>query len=96
MKKHLYLLFAVAIIVMACSQRPNPCLTFTTTPGSKVVSFSNCSTEASSYTWDDGDATFSFDTSPTHTYAASCTYTVILQAVGANDVFEEITKSVTV
>lgn len=44
------------------------------------VQFTNASTKAQSYSWDFGDASFSTDENPMHTYAASGSYQVTLIA----------------
>jgi len=58
---------------------------FTYTPnacGSTDVSFTNTSTAATSYSWNFGDGNSSTLANPTHTYAATGTYTVILTING--------------
>ena len=49
-----------------------------------VVTFTNTTTNGSSYSWDFGDASSSIDASPVHTFAANGTYTVVLTATGGN------------
>ncbi|MFK7806782.1 MAG: PKD domain-containing protein [Saprospiraceae bacterium] len=49
------------------------------------VTFSNFSSNATSYAWDFGDTNSSTDESPTHTYAAEGTYTVTLTASDGTD-----------
>jgi gliding motility-associated-like protein len=55
---------------------------------SRTVNFTNTSSNATSYSWNFGDATISTQTNPSHTYAASGTYNVRLIATtagGCND-----------
>ncbi len=49
-----------------------------------IVSFTNGSTNATSYSWDFGDFTNSSAASPTHAYAISDTYTVTMTATNGN------------
>lgn len=49
-----------------------------------TVSFSNLSTNGSSFEWDFGDGSTSTDTDPTHTYSALGDYTVTLSVDGDN------------
>jgi PKD repeat protein len=49
-----------------------------------IVTFTNGSTNATSYSWDFGDFTNSSATSPTHAYAISDTYTVTMTAINGN------------
>lgn len=48
-----------------------------------TVTFTNASSNATSYQWDFGDNSTSFETSPTHKYNAGGVYTVTLRATGA-------------
>lgn len=49
---------------------------------SQVVTFTNCSSNASSYEWDFGDGTSSTITTPTKSYSDKGTYTVRMTASG--------------
>lgn len=49
-----------------------------------VVTFTNGSTNATSYSWDFGDFTSSSAATPTHAFAASGAYTVTLTAINGN------------
>lgn len=63
-----------------------PVASFTGSPTSGTVplavSFSNASTDATSYSWNFGDGTGSTATNPSHTYTSAGTYTVTLTAFG--------------
>jgi PKD repeat protein len=56
---------------------------FTYTVNNRTVTFTNTSTNASSYLWDFGNGQTSTQASPTITYATSGTYAVLLTATGA-------------
>jgi PKD repeat protein len=74
---------------------PVPIYTFVTA-GLKAT-FTNTSTNATSYSWDFGDATaVSALVSPVHTYATAGTYSVILSAINTACGTETIQKDVTV
>lgn len=60
------------------------------------VAFSNFSQDATSYEWNFGDGNSSTETSPTHKYAASGSYTVELIAKGADNKMDASTKSITI
>ena len=67
-------------------------ITFGTTPtaagsystSGNIVSFSNTSSNATSYSWDFGDETNSSSANPSHAYAANGSYTVTLTAINGN------------
>lgn len=67
-------------------------VTFTATPtaagsftvNGNVVTFSNSSNGATSYSWDFGDFTNSSASAPVHAYAANGSYTVVLTAINGN------------
>ena len=96
MKKYFFLFVTLAVVASACQKRPDPCFTYTSTPGNLAVSFSNCSENAVNYMWNYGDGTYSDTPSPTHTYDTTGTYQVTLQATASNDVYEEETQTVVV
>jgi len=75
----------VAIFSFTGYNRPAPC----------EVTFSNTSTEASTYLWEFGEGGASTDQNPKHTYTNSGTFTVKLTAVGTGG-SNSITKSVTI
>ena len=72
-----------------------PTATFTYVADNKVVTFTNTSTNATSYSWNFGDGTTSTETSPVHTYSAFGQYTVTLSSTGsggtANSVPDQLT-----
>ena len=49
---------------------------------STPVNFTNSSTNATSYSWDFGDNSFSSETNPVHTFILAGNYTVVLTADG--------------
>lgn len=53
---------------------------FTYSVNGSTVSFTNTSTNATSYSWDFGDGNLSSETNPTHTYAQDGFYNVVLTA----------------
>jgi hypothetical protein len=67
-------------------------ITFTATPtaagsftsAGNVVTFTNASTGATSYSWDFGDFTNSSASAPAHAYAANGSYTAVLTAINGN------------
>jgi PKD repeat protein len=63
-------------------------------PAPTVVSFSNVSTNASSYDWDFGDGASSSSSSPSHVYSNAGTYSVILTARNSVGVQDTRTRTV--
>lgn len=58
-----------------------PTTSFTTAANFNVVTFTNTSTNATSYAWDFGDGNTSTEANPTHTYATGGQYEVTLTAI---------------
>ena len=63
--------------------RPIPTANFTTIQNGLTATFTNTSTNSTSYLWDFGDGMTSTETSPVHTYATPTTYQVSLFATNA-------------
>jgi PKD repeat protein len=63
---------------------PTPVASATYTVNGNVVTFTNTTSNGTSYSWDFGDQSTSIDASPVHTFAANGTYTVVLIATGGN------------
>jgi len=63
---------------------PTPVAAATYTINGNVVTFTNTTSNGTSYSWDFGDQSTSIDASPVHTFAANGTYTVVLTATGGN------------
>jgi PKD repeat protein len=61
-----------------------PVASATYTVNGNVVTFTNTTTNGTSYSWDFGDQSTSIDASPVHTFASNGTYTVVLIATGGN------------
>ena len=59
---------------------PNAVAGFTSSAAGRTVTFTNSSSNATSYSWAFGDGNFSTDTNPIHEYADDGTYTVVLSA----------------
>lgn len=57
-----------------------PTASFSAITDGYTVSFTNSSSNATSYSWDFGDGAMSTETNPSHTYAAEGNYTVTLTA----------------
>lgn len=64
-------------------------------PAPTTISFTNSSTNATSYSWDFGDNATSTATNPTHRYATGGVYTVRLTATGPSG-SNSITKTVNI
>ncbi len=67
---------------------------FTSTINGLTASFTNTSTNATSYNWDFGDNTSSTETNPTHTYMDDGTYTV--QLIATNNCGSDTTSQTVV
>lgn len=93
MKKSYLLLFALAVLLSACSKDPEAC--FSSTVAVNTVTFSNCSLEAVSYDWEFGDGTTSIAQNPIHTYAAYGTFQVTLRVTSKRGRTATITQAVT-
>nr|MBP9187047.1 PKD domain-containing protein [Bacteroidia bacterium] len=63
---------------------PNPTANYTHTANAGVVSFTNSSTNATSYTWNFGDGETSTDASPSHTFRANGLFNVKLTAINGS------------
>lgn len=62
----------------------------------QVISFTNNSTNANSYSWNFGDGNSSTNINPTHSYASTGNYIVTLIALGSNNCNDTITDTLTV
>ncbi len=80
--------------VILQAKEPQACFDASTTTGSKVAVFNNCSIDAISYEWDFGDGTTSLVQSPTHTYANYGSYQVSLRVANEEGVTDTETKTV--
>jgi PKD repeat protein len=76
--------FVLTLFMFACKKDPKASVAdFSFTANELVVTFTNNSTDALTYSWDFGDNTpASTDKSPTHTYAAKGKYIVTLTTTG--------------
>ncbi len=95
MKMKLFLsslmLLALSLMTISCTKDeeplPVPVAAFTpsktTATVGEAITFTNESTDATSYTWSFGDGTTSTDEAPSKTYTAAGTFTVTLVATGA-------------
>lgn len=97
----LLLIGLIAILLFACDDddttdpAANPVAGFTFVVNELEVTFSNSSTDATSYTWDFGDSNTTTSTNPVHTYSTSGTYQVKLTASNGT-LNNEITQSLMV
>jgi PKD repeat protein len=73
------------LTVVSCKEEPvMPSPDFTFEIADKTVTFTNTSTDATSYSWDFGDQMTSTEVNPVHTYAAYGDYDVRLTATNAD------------
>jgi PKD repeat protein len=97
MKKNRFIVFSLAALVasvlvfVSCEEDPvPPTPDFSYVIDAKTVTFTNLSTNATSYSWDFDDGNTSTETNPVHTYVAYGDYDVRLTAKGEGG--EEIKK----
>jgi PKD repeat protein len=110
MKKVLYFIAAAAAITLAACSKPDdgkeqggdktpaaaPTADFSYVADGLKVTFTDKSTNATSYKWDFGDGETAKTASPTHEYAAAGTYTVKLVVANADAVTANKEASITV
>ncbi len=96
-KSFLFLGIGLIVSLSACKKddAPKPVADFSFDVTDMVVSFTNASTDASTYLWDFGDGSTSTDENPTHTYADFGSYTVTLTSKGSGGT-NTVTYDVTV
>ncbi len=97
-----YLLAFIILFFLGCEQQsetetPLACFSVSNDDASvgEIISFSNCSTNASNYLWDFGDGNTSGEISPTHAYEEAGQYVVKLTALNREKVHAE-SKVITV
>ncbi len=73
-----------------------PTASYTSEASDLEVTFTNTSTNATSYSWDFGDGNSSTDENPVHTYASYGTYTVVLTATSVDDIDDTDSQSIEV
>ena len=108
MKTKIYLLFIIAslLVIQSCkkdddttsdAEKPTADFSYSgaNTYAPAEVSFTNNSTNATSYHWDFGDNSTSTEKNPKHTYLNGGTYTVTLKATGDGG-SETISKTVNI
>ena len=80
---HFAAILGMGILIQSCAKTPTACFTANskTVLVGDVVTFTNCSENAKSHSWDFGDASTSTDENPTHSFANAGTYIVTLQAM---------------
>ncbi len=86
---HYYYLYDLEVAAQACASEAVEVTVnvdgaaFTYTEAFNVVSFTDASTGATSWSWDFGDGTGSTDQNPVHTYAFTGSYTITLTINGS-------------
>lgn len=79
------------------SIQPNATASFTNVSGDNYdVTFTNTSTNATSYAWNFGDGATSNDQNPLHTYPGSASYTITLIASNTNGCNDTISQTIIV
>ncbi len=112
MKKKLFYLLVIGIVFNSCKKEddvaaPNntnntttPVANFNFTganaPAPRLISFSNTSSNSSSYNWDFGDGSNSSLKNPTHLYADGGNYSVTLTANGEDSKQDVIAKTISI
>lgn len=85
------LLIPLVLFALACGDEnpvaPEPVACFSYTPETAIkagdeITFTNCSENATAYSWDFGDGNTSIEENPVHTYIQEGTYTVTLTSTG--------------
>ena len=102
MKISKLLLFSSALLIsilFSGCKKPGACISLSKSDPKEdeSITFTSCSTDASSFEWDFGDNTSSTEESPAHTYNKEGTYTVKLKALSKNKKkFSETSETITV
>ncbi|HLO59670.1 MAG TPA: PKD domain-containing protein [Bacteroidales bacterium] len=85
--RNLFLFFAIGVLTLVSSCKkdddPKPVAEFDYTVDDLQVTFTDASTNATTYSWDFGDENTSTEQSPVHTYADYGTYSVTLEVKGS-------------
>jgi PKD repeat protein len=86
MKKIIYLLITLPLLLFSCEKSPESSFSVNTTEPEvgKPVLFTNTSHNGDSYEWDFGDGYMSYDSDPTHSYTTTGSYTVTLTTISKN------------
>ncbi|MDN3669513.1 PKD domain-containing protein [Echinicola jeungdonensis] len=98
--RFLMILALSAMFFISCSEDEmepvEPSAGFTYTADQLDINFANNSENVSSYSWNFGDGNTSTEESPSHTYGAAGTYTVVLTAKGINGKTVEADQDITI
>ena len=95
MKKTFLFLFIASLLFTACKPDIESCFTVTSSDATATFS-SSCAIEAVTFAWEFGDGGTSIAANPSHTYAASGTYTVTLQVEDKKGRGSTYSKDVTI
>jgi len=78
--------FLFVLLLVGCTKEPKPTASFTvsnsTAAVGEIITFTNTSKDATSYSWDFGDGSSSVSENPTHAYSIVGTFNVELTAIG--------------